>query len=611
MTTATTTMLTPLRGTIPDELKARIQWVTWRLDHREGESKPTKVPYRTQDRKANPIDPTTWLSFEAAYSLYERGGFDGIGFVFSPDDPYCGIDLDPELPESDRQTILQRFGSYTELSPSGHGQHIIVKAKLPGGGRKKGPLEVYAQARYFTMTGRRLLACPDTIEEQQETVEWLLASYFPISQRVTQSNCNGGGVQAADDELLARAFDAKNGDKLRRLYNGDTTPYPSASEADLSLASTLAFWTGPDPARLERLLQGSRLVRDKWGERHYGDGQTYLQAVIAKALSGRTEFYTAGNHANGQSEEQAESGGEGRKSLADALVDFKDLLTLRLPERKRYLPWLAAGSSSMVFGSRGVGKTCFGLGLATALTTATPFLRWPISDPVGVLYIDGEMQLDELRTRAAQLLPEPPKAPLKFLTSELVYHRTQRDLVLTSDEVRAEIMAILDGHSEVNIVIFDNVSALFSGIDEDRKRDWEPIAAWLIKLRHRGLATLLVHHAGNSGRQRGTSGREDSLDAVINLMLPAGYNASEGCHFELRFTKSRSVKGDDVAPLDAKLTEQEGRLTWIWSALEESKLDQVKALLVEGVTSVKDIAEELDITKGYASKLLRKAKAEQ
>lgn len=315
---------------------------------------------------------------------------------------------------------------------------------------------------------------------------------------------------------------------------------------------------------------------------------------------GKREVHTENGHTGGE-----------RKSLSDALIDFKDLLAIQLPERHRYLPWLAEASSAMAYGPRGVGKTYFGLGLATALTTATSFLRWQVTEPVGVLYVDGEMQLDELRARAAALLPEPPKAPLLFLTSELVYHTTQRDLVLTSEPVRAEIMAILDAHPEVKIVIFDNVSTLFSGIDEDRKRDWEPIAAWLIKLRHRGLATLLFHHAGKSKEQRGTSGREDSLDAVISLALPAGYDARDGCHFALRFTKSRSVKGDAVTPLDVKLVEQGGRLTWAYATLEESALDQVKTLLADGVTSVSDLAEELNISKGYASKLLRKARAGQ
>jgi hypothetical protein len=139
------------------------------------------------------------------------------------------------------------------------------------------------------------------IEERQEAIDWLLNTYFNAPQPVTRSE-PVDPPNLSDQALLDKAFAAANGNKLRRLWNGDTTDYPSASEADLALASLLAFWTGPDAITLERLMRGSRLVRDKWDKRHYGDGGTYLPAVIAKALSGRTEFYTAGNHANGEAE---------------------------------------------------------------------------------------------------------------------------------------------------------------------------------------------------------------------------------------------------------------------------------------------------------------------
>jgi len=176
--------------------------------------------------------------------------------------------------------------------------------------------------------------------------------------------------------------------------------------------------------------------------------------------------------------------------------------------------------------------------------------------------------------------------------------------------VRDEICTILDEHPAIRIVILDNISCLFSGLNEDRKQDWEPIAAWLIRLRHRGLTTLLVHHSGKAGQQRGTSGREDSLDTVIQLSQPTGYDSREGCHFELHFSKCRSAKGEDVASLDVKLEEHNGQLNWSWKTLEISKEDKARALLAEGVNSPTELAEELGISKGYASKLLRKLNAE-
>lgn len=151
-----TNLLKPDFARIPEELKVRPQWVVWRCELNK-DGKLTKVPYTTATRKASHSDPATWLSFDAAWALYERDGFDGVGYVFSPEDPYCGIDLDGKgpdgLPKEKQLAIAQRFSSYTERSPSDTGVHIIVKAKLPGGGRKKGPIEIYDRTRYFTVTG--------------------------------------------------------------------------------------------------------------------------------------------------------------------------------------------------------------------------------------------------------------------------------------------------------------------------------------------------------------------------------------------------------------------------------------------------------------------------
>ncbi|MBX3305629.1 MAG: AAA family ATPase [Nitrospira sp.] len=292
--------------------------------------------------------------------------------------------------------------------------------------------------------------------------------------------------------------------------------------------------------------------------------------------------------------------------LASALLEYAALVTLDLPTRKHYLSWLPEGANVMVYGPRGIGKTFFELSLTASLVTGTQFLKWPISEAAGVLYIDGEMQLDELRGRMTNLLPEPPKAPLHFLSSEMVYHQLKRDLILSSVEVRDEVIGILDAHPKIRVLIFDNISCLFAGLDEDKKRDWEPIAAWFIRLRHRGLSTVLVHHAGKGGQQRGTSGREDALDTVIALSRPSTHEAKEGCHFEVKFEKCRSVKGKDVCPLDVTLTDMGKPLTWTYKDLELSKEDEVRALLADGLTSNAEIAEALGITRAYVWKLRKK-----
>jgi len=145
---------------IPEELKELNQWVSWRYEGRD--DKLTKVPYTPQGRRASSTDPTTWSAFSEALGASQD--HDGIGFVFSEDDPYAGIDLDecrdPYTGNVERRAAetLKRVGpdAYTEISPSGFGIHIIVRASVRGGGMRRGNIEMYSRGRFFTITGRVL-----------------------------------------------------------------------------------------------------------------------------------------------------------------------------------------------------------------------------------------------------------------------------------------------------------------------------------------------------------------------------------------------------------------------------------------------------------------------
>src|SRR5262249_45624357 len=200
--------------------------------------------------------------------------------------------------------------------------------------------------------------------------------------------------------------------------------------------------------------------------------------------------------------------------------------------------WLPERGLVMVYGPRGAGKTMLMLELAIRLTTGKTFLKWPVDHTTGVLFVDGEMPLVELRERTVALARDPIPQRLHFLTGELVYEKLGVDLILTSTPARMAVEEILDANPHIRVVILDNISCLFSGISEDRKQDWEPINTWLVRLRHRGITVVLVHHAGKGGQQRGTSGREDSLDAVLSMEYPQDYRPEDGCHFQLRFKKS-------------------------------------------------------------------------
>lgn len=141
------------------ELRDYLQWVVWKWEKKNG--KPTKPPYDPKTgKRASHSDPSTWGTFEQAVKALDRG-FDGIGFVFTGEDPYTGIDLDDCRDPTSGQIetwalkIIEDFDSYTEVSPSGTGLKIFLKGKLPAGGIKTKHIEVYDRLRFFTVTGDR------------------------------------------------------------------------------------------------------------------------------------------------------------------------------------------------------------------------------------------------------------------------------------------------------------------------------------------------------------------------------------------------------------------------------------------------------------------------
>jgi putative DNA primase/helicase len=112
---------------LPLELLDYKQWVLWRRAEVNG--RITKIPVSPWSGKPAACDKRqTWSTYRHVLYALRRFPCDGIGFVFTEADPFCGIDLDncrtvngPITP--DALNIIRRFQSYTELSPSGTGAH--------------------------------------------------------------------------------------------------------------------------------------------------------------------------------------------------------------------------------------------------------------------------------------------------------------------------------------------------------------------------------------------------------------------------------------------------------------------------------------------------------
>jgi putative DNA primase/helicase len=188
-------------------------------------------------------------------------------------------------------TVIEQFKSYTEVTPSGKGFHIIVQGSLPGSGKKNEKIEMYDQNRFFTMTGDSFPDFPHEPQERQDEIIALYRKHFPEKEIQPPRSVLPNNL--ADAELIEKARGAKNGDLFNMLWQGnwEDAGYPSQSEADQALSNLLAFWCGNDPERIDRFFRQSGLYREKWDKKHHGDGSTYGQKTIQRAVGSNREVY--------------------------------------------------------------------------------------------------------------------------------------------------------------------------------------------------------------------------------------------------------------------------------------------------------------------------------
>lgn len=320
---------------IPEELRAREQWVLWKFEERGG--KRTKVPLFAPDSRirASSTNPETWSSFIDAQDYFEfgypEGEADGIGFVFTREAGIVGIDFDhcrnPKTGEWDANVLKLALavGSYTEISPSGDGLHVFTFGSIPGNRNRRGNVEIYEHGRYFTVTGNHLDGTPTTVKKAAPgSIEALYATIAGEADPTPAAAATGApkpsGKKLDDNEIVKRARKAENGAKFSALFDrGEISGYQSHSEADLALCGILRFWT-QDPMQIDRIFRQSALYRpEKW------DRESYGMVTIGRAIGSGGDTYSPGKRKKAAS--QPSSGEEPERdetATARAIQILKD-----------------------------------------------------------------------------------------------------------------------------------------------------------------------------------------------------------------------------------------------------------------------------------------------
>lgn len=493
---------------IPDELKSLKQWLCWRYDYDNSTERTTKVPINpSTGYKASHSDASTWGTFEQSVAAFRDRDCDGIGFVFTEDDPYAGIDLDDTngnawLKEK-HDGIFNAFDSYAELSPSGTGLHIIVRGAIPHG-RRGFKAEVYSSHRFFTMTGNVYRAAPITDRNDLLNQLW-------VDLRSNAKPRANEGFDAPEREMdgviCARMFGAANGEKARDLYEGRWQQYyphsKGQSEADFALIDIIAYYT-QNRAQIARIFRASAL-----GQRKKAQRADYVDDMIGKAFDRMLPPVDYSRFFAAKADDEP----------ADELpwVDADELDGKSLPERQWLVPgWIPHANVTLIYSDGGGGKSTLAAQLCASTVLGRDWIGLPVTRQGTALHFAAEDDLtdDHIRRAAIANALGVRLADLKgFVTMPFAGHDARMAIGAGRGDalsvtplfhrVEAKIAALRPA-----VAVLDNLADVFDGNEISRNQ-----ARWFIGQLRRvaiehNVAIVVTAHPSRDGikTERGDSG---------------------------------------------------------------------------------------------------------
>ena len=305
---------------IPAELKALKIWACWKSVPNPGKDKPDKVPFSYQVNSITGLEeikpascnrPNEWMTFGDAVRLKKSNrAFKGFQVALLPvvptdeEDRLIGVDIDkafisdgsikPEYKE-----WIAKFNTYFELSPGDNingGVRGFCFGHFPTfGGKHQGDIEIYQNGKWLTITGQKLASSPATINTSQETIDAFRAQYFKTFNEIDDRDLLVSNKIFTDEELInllknhpvpgiKEAFN-------QLFYKGERNPAAHLhTEEDLELCNLMRYYT-QSFEQIDRIFRQSALMRDKWDEIHFGNGDTYGEGTVKTSLNTRTKVY--------------------------------------------------------------------------------------------------------------------------------------------------------------------------------------------------------------------------------------------------------------------------------------------------------------------------------
>jgi len=423
-----------------------------------------KVPKRPDGSPASSTDAATWSTFDQAAAAADR--FDGIGFVFSADDPFVGIDLDACRDAATgivapwAQAIVDDLATYVEVSPSGTGLHLIARGELPSDtGRKAayagGKVEAYSHGRYFCTTGN---------------VAGLAVK--PIAERT-------GAITA----LWNRVFEVKGDAK-----NFSQTPIDDVRAAILELPDSISGDGGHDKAlraACEILRHGvdgeaGRALLDDYNAAKCDPPWSKAEldhkwkSANEKVLRGR-EFGIV-----------AERGKATYRVLSSAELEATDFPIEFLIEGV-----LVAGQPLIIAGPQKSLKTSTMIDAVISLASGSPFLStFTVNRPCRVMVMSGESGLPTIKETAQRICLAKG---LKLGTLDKLFWSD--DLPIFGEPIHLTAIEKLLADYRVDVLIIDPLYLALPGVEAGNAQIQGQLLRSIGRIcEQHGVCMALAHH---------------------------------------------------------------------------------------------------------------------
>lgn len=288
--------------------------------------------------------------------------------------------------------------------------------------------------------------------------------------------------------------------------------------------------------------------------------------------------------------------------LAAVTVTLEALMAMGLARPKDIMGGLIReGSLCLISAQRGVGKTFLGLGLAMSMAAPRSFLDFPVSEPLEVLYIDGEMSAYDMAERC-RLLSIPMELDSAALQRLHIFTPDVSGIApkIDSQDGRSFVAQFLKDHPATKAVFLDNVSCLTRPEANDTygARSWLFINDLMLDCRRAGVAVIAFAHHGkdNDKGVRGASQAEDLLD--VSIALTAGPESENETKVNFIIKKGRHLEAKDKQPFVACLgPAMADGLAWS-RAGQVPLMDRIKIALRNGA-SPSEIATDLPCNRQY------------